>query len=72
MKRNMGFADRVLRILAAMVLIILSFTKFDTGIVSTVLLVVAGVFIITSIFGVCPLYSLLGINSCRRSQAGSR
>jgi len=47
----------------AAVLTILYFTDILTGLVGTILLVVAGVFALTSLFGFCPLYRLLGIKS---------
>ncbi len=72
MNKNMGNADRILRVLIAIVLIILSFTWFQSGVLSTILLVIAAVFIVTSIFGVCPLYSLFHLNSFRRSRGDNR
>lgn len=68
----MGFIDRMIRIVTAIVLIILSFTAFKTGAAHIVLLIVAGVFIVTSLFGMCPLYSLFGINTCRRPRSGNQ
>jgi hypothetical protein len=35
-----------------------------TGTLAIVLWIVAGVFALTSIVGVCPLYSVLGIRTC--------
>lgn len=67
MKINMGFADRVIRILVAIALIVLSFTAVKSGVISIVLLVVGIVFLVTSFFGVCPLYSLIGVNTCPKS-----
>lgn len=68
----MGFVDRIIRLVVGIVLIILSFTNFQTGAVHVVLLVIAGVFIFTGLFGICPLYNLFGINTCSRPQKGSR
>lgn len=61
----MGKADRFIRPILAAVFIALYFTGTVTGILGIVLLVAAGIFILTSIFGLCPLYTLLGINSCK-------
>ena len=63
MKKNMNSLDRSLRLLVAAVLTILYFTNILTGLVGTILLVVAGVFTLTSLVGFCPLYRLLGIKS---------
>lgn len=64
MKRNMGAADRVIRLLVATVLAYLYFGGVVTGTGGIILLVVAGVFVLTSLVGNCPLYSVLGIRTC--------
>lgn len=56
MKPNMGTADKVLRILAAIVITILYFTNVISGTLAIVLLVLAGIFILTSFISFCPLY----------------
>ena len=61
----MGKADRFIRPLIAIALIALYFTGTVTGTIGIVLLVVAGIFLLTSVVGLCPLYSLFGINSCK-------
>ena len=65
MKRNMGSADRVLRILAALVVAILVFTNVISGTLAVILMVFAVIFLITSFIGLCPLYSLLGFSTCK-------
>ncbi len=64
MKKNMGGIDRILRLVVAALIIVLYFMDKLTGTLGIVLLVVAGIFIITSIFSYCPLYVPFGINSC--------
>ena len=64
MSINMGSADRLIRPLLAIVFIALYFTGTVTGTPGIVLLVLAGIFLLTSLVGICPLYRLLGINSC--------
>ena len=66
MKRNMGAFDRVIRILIAVVIAVLFFTNIVTGTLAVILLVIAGIFLLTGLISVCPLYSLLGINTCSR------
>ncbi len=65
----MGGTDRVIRILVALVIGILYLTNAITGTWAYVLLAVAGVFLLTSVVGICPLYSLFGINSCKAKKA---
>ena len=60
MKANMGTFDKVGRIVAAVVIAILYFTKQISGPVAIVLLVFAGVFIVTSFLSFCPLYVPVG------------
>lgn len=64
MKKNMGNADRFIRIIFAAVVTLLYFTNVITGTLGIVLLVLAGVFVLTSFVGFCPLYALVGLNTC--------
>jgi hypothetical protein len=63
MKKNMGTIDKVIRILAALVVIGLYFANVISGTVAIVLLVFSAVFILTSLISFCPLYTILGINT---------
>ncbi len=63
MKKNMGTIDKAIRILVAVVIAILFFTGVITGILGIVLLVFAGVFVLTSLLSFCPLYLPLGIKT---------
>lgn len=64
MKKNMGNADRMIRILLAAVFAVLYFTGTVTGTFGIVLLVLGAVFVLTSLVSFCPLYTLLGLNTC--------
>lgn len=64
MKKNMGVADRVIRILIALAIALLYFMEIITGTLGIVLLIVAGIFLITSITSFCGLYALFGIRTC--------
>ncbi len=65
MKKNMGAADRMIRLLLAAIFAGLYFTNIVTGTFGIVLLVLAIVFALTSLVSFCPLYPLLGINTCK-------
>ena len=65
MKNNMGNTDRIIRVLAAAVIAVLFINNTVTGVLAYVLLAVGAIFLLTSLVGSCPLYSLLGINTCR-------
>ena len=64
MKKNMGSVDRLIRLIIAAVLGFLFYNGTLTGTVGIVAVVVAGVFASTSLVSFCPLYPLLGINTC--------
>jgi hypothetical protein len=66
MKKNMGTIDKVIRILVAIVVAVLYFTHVISGTLGIILLVLAGVFVITSFISFCPLYTLLGINTAKK------
>ncbi|MFA5047166.1 MAG: DUF2892 domain-containing protein [Paludibacter sp.] len=66
MKSNMGTIDKAVRILIALVFIGLYFTNIISGTLGIVLLVLAGVFILTSLISFCPLYLPLGINTGKK------
>ncbi|HYT66696.1 MAG TPA: DUF2892 domain-containing protein [Vicinamibacterales bacterium] len=70
MTKNMGTADSVIRILAAIAIAALYLTSSISGVVAIGLAVVAVVFLVTSLVGFCPAYVLLGI-SMRSQRAGS-
>jgi hypothetical protein len=64
MKKNMGSADRVIRLIIAAVLAFLYFTGTVTGTLGIVGLVVAAVFTLTSLVSSCPIYTVLGLSTC--------
>ncbi|MGC4038576.1 MAG: DUF2892 domain-containing protein [Chitinophagaceae bacterium] len=68
MKKNMGTADRIIRTIVALVIVFLFIQKQITGIVGYVLIAFAAVFLVTSLFGTCPLYSLFGLSTCGKKQ----
>ncbi|WP_428741494.1 YgaP family membrane protein [Tenacibaculum sp.] len=63
MKKNMGNSDKAIRTLIALFIACLSYFDIITGIIGNILLVVAIVFLVTSLINFCPLYSLFGINT---------
>jgi Protein of unknown function (DUF2892) len=69
MKKNMGTADRIIRVLLAAVFAYLYFSGTVTGTIGIVLLVLGGVFVATSLISFCPLYTLVGMNTCPRKAA---
>ena len=60
----MGNADRIIRVVIAAVLAFLYFNGTISGTLGIVAIVAAVVFVATSLISFCPLYPLLGINTC--------
>ena len=56
LKKNMGTADRIIRLLVAAVVAVLYFTGTISGTLGLVLLILAVIFLVTSFFAFCPLY----------------
>lgn len=65
MKKNMGTADRIIRVIIAAAIAGLFIAKIITGTLGIVLLVLAGVFVLTSLVSFCPLYAPFGIKTCK-------
>ncbi len=61
----MSSADRIIRVLLAVVFAVLYFTGTVTGTLGIVLLVLGGVFVLTSLVSFCPLYAIVGISTCK-------
>jgi hypothetical protein len=66
MKANMGSADRIIRIVLAIVIGILYFTNTITGLLGTLLLIVAVAFLLTSLISWCPFYMPFKINTAKK------
>ncbi len=66
MKKNVGSADKIIRILAAVLIAVLYFTNQISGTAAIALLVIAGVFIVTSFMSFCPLYYPFGISTRKK------
>ncbi len=65
MKNNMGALDKIIRVLVAAVFVYLFYTEKVTGTLGYILLVFAGIFLLTSLISFCPLYTVLGIKTCK-------
>jgi hypothetical protein len=65
MEKTVGSTDKIIRIIIGIILLIIAFA-LPVGAVLKVILVIFGIVaLITAISGLCPLYSLLGINTCK-------
>jgi len=72
MKKNLGTADKTIRILAALAFGVLILTNTVTGGLAWLLGVVGVVLILTSLVSFCPLYAALKITTRTPSVSPSK
>lgn len=63
MKLNMGFLDRLIRVVIAVIIAVAYFSNQLSGTLGGVALIIAAAFLITGFLGFCPLYKPLGIST---------
>ncbi len=66
MKKNMGSADRIIRLIIAVVVVALYFTGVIGGTVGILLIALSVVFVLTSLISFCPLYLPFGLDTLRK------
>ena len=75
MKKNMGSADRIIRIVLAIVVAILSsrILSFSTGAISGLAAIILGafaiIFLLTSLMSFCPLYVPFKLSTAKKSES---
>jgi hypothetical protein len=67
MKTNMSSADRMIRVVLVAIFAYLHFSGTVGGIFGLILLILAIVFLGTSIIGFCPIYKIFGVSTCKVS-----
>ena len=71
MKKNMGQADRIVRVMLAAIVAVLYITNVISGSIAIVLLALSTVFILTSLIGSCPVYLPFGLSTLRKKSNAS-
>ncbi|CUB05651.1 MAG: hypothetical protein PWQ19_1243 [Tepidiphilus sp.] len=66
MKRNVGGIDKIARIVVGVVLIVLALMGIGTPWTWIGVLPLA-----TGLLNWCPLYTLIGVNTCQKKESGS-
>lgn len=61
----MGTADKRIRLIIAAVIAVLYFMGLIKGTIAVVFLVAGIILALTSLIGFCPIYKLVGINTCK-------
>lgn len=65
MKRNLGNLDKGVRVLIAVTVAILYYFNIIEGTLAYILMAAGIILLVTSLINFCPLYRIIGINSCR-------
>lgn len=66
MKKNMGSADKLIRVLIAVVIAVLYYLGKIEGTLAIVLMAFAIIFLLTSLVSFCPLYAIFGIKTNKK------
>lgn len=67
MSKNMGTIDRIIRFVFALAVAGLYFTGVISGTLAIILGTLAGIFLLTSILGFCPLYVPFKLSTAKKS-----
>jgi hypothetical protein len=65
MKKNIGSADKIIRLLLAALFILLFIFNVVGGIFGYILLALAVILILTSLVNYCPIWAIFGIKTCK-------
>lgn len=68
MKKNLGSADKLIRIILAVTFAVLYFTGTVTGTPGMILLAAGGILLATALISFCPIWAIFGINTCKIRQ----
>jgi len=69
MKKNMGALDRTIRVIVAVIIAALYYTGQISGTLAIILGIIALVFVLTSLVGICPAYLPFGLSSRKEEKA---
>ncbi len=66
LQKNMGTTDRIVRLILVALVAVLYFTGTISGTLALILGILAFIFLLTSIFAVCPLYMLFNLSTLKQ------
>ena len=64
--KNMGTLDRTIRVAIAVVIAVLYFSGNLSGLTATIMGILAVIFVVTGFVGFCPLYTVIGLSTCKK------
>ena len=66
MKKTVGSTDKIIRVLLALAIGYFAYsTSFNEAWIQVTLYVVTAVLLVTTFTGICPLYAIFKINTCK-------
>ena len=68
MKSNVGTADKIIRIIIGITLVVVALVVVMSTVLKIILLVVGIILLLTAIAGFCCLYIPFGISTCKKKQ----
>ncbi|HRY10208.1 DUF2892 domain-containing protein [Phycicoccus sp.] len=66
MTANVGTADRIVRLVIALIAAIVAFSVGPATVLGIIMFVVALIMVATAAVRFCPIWRIFGINTCRR------
>jgi hypothetical protein len=66
LSKNVGPADRIIRLVAAALLAVAALTGLVAAPISYVAGIIAAIMLVTGATGFCPLYALFRVSTCPR------
>lgn len=66
LNKNMGSTDRIVRVVAAIIMLLVAFLVPVGSFLSTVLIVLGVIFLLTSFVSFCPLYLPFKISTLKK------
>jgi len=69
MKKNMGTTDRIVRTVIALLALYLYFSGTVAGVTGIILIAISSIFLLTSLISFCPLYTLVGLKTCKTNNS---
>jgi hypothetical protein len=69
MEKNMSAADRIIRFILVIAVIILLYVEVIKGPFATVIGIIGIIFVITSVIGWCPFYTILRIMKRKKKRS---
>jgi hypothetical protein len=69
MATNVGGADKAIRLVLGITLLLLALFHVVTGNLAIAAYVIGGVALVTGLFGFCPAWAIFKVNTCSARQA---